>query len=295
MERARSGIHPLGSGNERQRGGRWSRRSAVLVLVGVAGWSVSCGGESGRRDGRGSTGGVASAAPGGNGGAVSAANGGNGATLGGGTARAGTGAGGKGGSAGSSSAGLSGATSSGSGGLAAGGSDTVGGSGGTAGGTSGDAGAEPGFAGGPSSSVGGAGPAPGFACRSSGTCETGQRCITCEREDDYTSLCVPDPTTDPEGYGLGIAECVSVPGFTECDGPEDCAEGTRCAYLSGALGAACVTEDQLPAAPLTTCCFTCSALPVCTLCWTDADCPAEHVCMAQPEAPRGVGGCRIAP
>jgi hypothetical protein len=185
--------------------------------------------------------------------------------------RAGAGRSGVGGAGGSSGSAQSGA---GIGGAAAGTGSTVGGMGGTG------------------STVSGAGPMPGFGCSGTTTCKTGERCVDCNEGEIYEALCAPDPDQDPSGYRAATAACLTILGYTECDGPEDCAKGEYCAYNSGAnYGAKCQSE---PATAPASCCFICDATPVCTLCWNDTDCPVGYLCMPAPGAPNGVGGCRVA-
>lgn len=278
------------------------RVGRALAVTSLTYALVSCGGSSSHRpvgDSVGGAGqGASAGAPSGGagkgtatGGAVSAGKGGSGAA---GTAGRGAGSGAGGSSPATGGAGTTGNGGAGVGGRAAGAGGT--GDNGGLGGAGGDqGGVGPGTAGQGGSTVGGQGPAPGFPCFGDNlTCETGQRCISCqETETAYSARCAPDPEVDPDGYAASSADCIGVPRYSTCDGPEDCPDGTYCAYLPSEFGPHCVTQEGLPMAERATCCFTCDATPVCTLCWNDGDCPATLICVPQPASPRGVGGCRI--
>ena len=260
-------------------GGVAGRSTAPAGRGGAGG--ASAGGASGGRASTGGAGGSSGTAQ-------------SGAGVGG--ATAGTSSGATGGSSGMSDAGRSaGGSGSGSGGDGAtGGSSGEAGSstGGSTGGSAGTGGS--GGAGGTGSSVGGAGPMPGFRCYSDATCKTGERCVVCNHGETATALCAPDPDEDPSGYQAATAACTTVETrYSDCDGPEDCANGEYCAYGGTAqtFGAKCQSE---PAPEPAFCCFTCDAMPVCTLCWNDTDCPVGYLCTPNLGSPNNVGGCRVA-
>jgi len=187
-----------------------------------------------------------------------------------------SGSSGSGGSSGSSGSSGSGgekpsAGSSGSGGSMNGGTSSgapsTGGSGGLPNAGRADGGGAPaaGEGGAPSEPLG-----DGFSCEHE-VCVPGEVCVNCDFFGDAIPLiCAPDPALDQAGYDARVEQegCLAVHAAWECDGPEDCAPGERCAAsteLPYPMGT-CVSEPP------------CEAPYVCVICRADDDCPGTSAC-----------------
>jgi hypothetical protein len=165
------------------------------------------------------------------------------------------------GDAGSSSAGSDGKGGAGNGGSAGGGGPAKGGAA-SAGASTAEAGA------------GGADPLLGVDCRDT-HCDTGDVCISCGMPGGAEWRCAPHPVTEPDAYENAIAACETEPyGYSECDGPEDCAGDQYCVAQEGADGRQRCRSTPAPGF----CCFSCNALVNCTLCRDDRDCPDGESC-----------------
>jgi hypothetical protein len=248
-----------------------TRTYGVLLF---AAWLVHCGGKShpptSGAPASGTGGGANAGSPGGDtSGGTSGSSGSSGSGAGGVNQRAGSS-----GSGGSMSGGTSGGMTS------------TGGAGGVPNAGRHDGGGAPaaGEGGAPAAGEGGAPSEPvgdGFACERD-MCVPGEVCVNCDFFGNaYPLICAPDPALDQAGYDARVEEagCLAVnPGF-ECDGPEDCAPGERCAAADGLpyLMGACVSEPP------------CDAPYECVICRSDDDCPGTSSCTDERQ---GVYGSR---
>jgi hypothetical protein len=156
-----------------------------------------------------------------------------------------------------------------------------GGAGGTLGGGAGGSAASSGGAG---AGTGGQGNAPsgepGIVCGPWDNalpdlhCDAGEVCVLCEETDSNRSVrCAPNPREYPAEYAAFSAGCTNGLLSTECDGPEDCPEGSTCQLRADDdfIYPACTTESP-----------SCSAY--CVACNSSEDCPGGEACV-----PNGFG------
>lgn len=194
---------------------RSSHNDGAPGLAGSAG-AATQGGSGGA-----STGGAAAGASGAQAGGASPGAGTGGSELGGGQAGEGEvgGAGGTlGGGAGGSAASSGGPSEMAGSSGAAGSSGGIDGSGAGTGGQGNAPSGEPGIVCGPWDNT-----LPDLHC------DAGEVCVLCEETDSNRSVrCAPNPREYPAEYAAYSAGCTNGLLSTECDGPEDCPEGSTC-------------------------------------------------------------------
>jgi len=243
---------------------RSSRNDGAPGLAGRGG-AATQGGSGGA-----STGGAAAGASGAHAGGASPVAGTGGSETGGGQAGEGEvgGAGGTpGGGAGGSAANSGGPNEMAGSSGAAGSSGGIGGIGGSGAGTGGQGNApsgEPGIVCGPWDNT-----QPDLHCNA------GEVCVQCEETDLNRSVrCAPNPREYPAEYAAFSAGCTNGYLSTECDGPEDCPEGSTCQLRADDdyIYPACTTESP-------------SCTAYCVACNSSEDCPGGEACV-----PNAFGG-----
>jgi hypothetical protein len=172
------------------------------------------------------------------------------------------------------------------------------GNGGTGGvGTAGNAVAGGGHAGVAGSSAGAGGLAgapsgePGIVCGAYDhtspdvACVPGEICVLCwDTETSGSVRCAPDPSARPADYDAFRATCTDPALLTECDGPEDCPDGTLCQVRADDDYAYAACSPEPPS---------CNAY--CVACNSSADCMDGDSCVPNELGVRGWSGATCGP